>query len=107
MTQIVFSPEAISDLEQTKKYITEDLQNEQAATNTLQKIIKNIRVLEKFPQSGPSLTAIVDFDTDYRYLVCGNYTSFYRYENNTVYIVRVLYGRRDFMRILFGEPKEK
>ncbi len=107
MTQIVFSPEAIADLEQTKKYITEELQESQAAINTLNKIMKKIRMLEKFPQSGPSLSAIVDFDTDYRYLVCGNYTAFYRYENNTVYIVRVLYGRRDSMRILFGEPKEE
>ncbi len=107
MTQIVFSPEAITDLEQTKKYITEELQESQAAINTLNKIMKNIRILQKFPQSGPSLTAIVDFDTDYRYLVCNNYTAFYRYENNTVYIVRVLYGRRNFMRILFGEPKEE
>ncbi len=107
MTQIVFSPKALDDLEQTKKYITEELQESQAAINTLNKIIKNIRMLEKFPQSGPSLTAIVDFDTDYRYLVCGNYTAFYRYENNTVYIVRILYGRRDYMRILFGNPKEE
>ena len=104
MTQIVFSPEAIADLEQTKRYITEELQESQAAINTLNKIMKNIRMLQKFPQSGSSLTAIVDFDTDYRYLVCGNYTAFYRYENNTVYIVRILYGRRDFMRILFGNP---
>ncbi len=107
MTQIVFSPKALDDLEQTKQYITEELQESQAAINTLNKTMKNIRILQKFPQSGPSLTAIVDFDTDYRYLVCGNYTAFYRYENNTVYIVRVLYGRRDFMRILFGNPKEK
>ncbi len=105
MTQIVFSPDAISDLEQIKKYITEELQNEQAAINTLSKITKNIRVLQSFPQSGPSLAAVVDFDTDYRYLVCGNYTAFYRYENNTVYVVHVLYGRRDFMRILFDNSK--
>ncbi len=107
ITQIVFSPKAITDLKETKKYITEELQNEKAAINALNKIMNNIRILEKFPQSGASLTSIVDFNTDYRYLVCGNYTAFYRYENSTVYIVRVLYGRRDFMRILFGEPNEE
>ncbi len=101
MSKIVFSPEAISDLEQTKRYIAEDLQNEQAAANTVSEIIKNIRTLEKFPQIGASLTTIVDFNTDYRYLICGNYTAFYRYENKTIYIVRILYTRRDFMRILF------
>ncbi len=107
MAQIVFSPQALSDLEQTKNYIMEELQESQAAIDIISKIIKNIRMLERFPQSCPSLNAIVDFNTDYRYLVCGNYTAFYRYENNTVYIVRVLYGRRDFMRILFGKPKEE
>ncbi len=28
------------------------------------------------------------------------------YENNEVFIIRVLYGRRNFMQILFGEPEE-
>ncbi len=107
MAEIVFSPEAISDLKQTVKYITEDLQSEQAARNTMQRIISKIRMLEDFPGTGSSLSAVVDFETDYRYLVCGNYTAFYRWENGTVYVVRVLYGRRDFMRILFGEPKEE
>ncbi len=103
MPQIVFSPEAVADLQQTKKDITDDLQNEQAANNTLKKILNSISILEKFPQSGTSLAAIVDFDTDYRYLVCGNYTAFYRYENDKIFIIRVLYARRDYMRILFGE----
>ncbi len=106
MANIVFSHEALNDLEQTKRYITEDLQSKQAALNTLNKIFKSIRTLSSFPQAGPSLSAIVDFNTDYRYLVCGNYMAFYRYENDTVYIVRVLYGRRDFMRILFGNSME-
>lgn len=28
------------------------------------------------------------------------------YENNEVFIIRVLYGRRNFMQLLFGEPEE-
>ncbi len=106
MTQIVFSPDAISDLQSTKKYIAEDLQNEQAALNTISKIVKSIRMLEIFPESGPSLTAIVDFNTDYRYLSCGNYTVFYRYTDNKICIVRILYGRRNFMQVLFGTPEK-
>ena len=101
-----FSPEAISDLQQAKAYITDELCNEQAAMNTIAKITGRIRELAAFPEMGAPLSAIVDFETDYRFLVCGNYTAFYRFENRTVYIVRVLYGRRDFMRILFGEPNE-
>lgn len=106
MADISFSPEAINDLQQTKAYITDELCSEQAAVNTIAKITGRIRELAEFPEMGAPLSSIVDFETDYRFLVCGNYTVFYRFENQTVYIVRVLYGRRNFMRILFGEPNE-
>ena len=74
--------------------------------DTVAKITKRIRMLADFPESGASLSSIVDFETDYRFLVCGNYTAFYRIENQTVKIIRVLYGRRNFMKILFGEPSD-
>ena len=106
MYNIVLSSEAIKDLEDTKAYITEELCNEQAVTKTVSKILKDIRMLSKFPESGPSLSAIVNFDTNYRYLVSGNYVSFYSLEENEVRIVRILYGRKNFMQILFGEPNE-
>lgn len=106
MYNIVFSPEAIKDLEETKAYITEELCSAQAATKTISKILKDIRMLREFPESGPSLSSVVDFDTNYRFLVCGNYVAFYRFEENEVRIVRIIYGRRNFMQILFGEPQE-
>lgn len=107
MAEIKFSPEAIKDLQQIKAYITNELLSEQAANNTINKIMKNIRMLESFPNSAPALSEIVSFETDYRYLVCGNYTAFYRVQSGTVNIVRVLYGRRDFMRILFGAAQDE
>lgn len=106
MAEIKFSPEAITDLQRTKAYITEELYNEQAAAGTVAKITKRIRQLSDFPEIGVLLSSIVDFETDYHFLVCGNYTVFYRIENQTVNIVRVLYGRRNFMKILFGEPSD-
>ena len=106
MAEIKFSPEAITDLQHTKAYITEELCNEQAAVGTVAKITKRIHMLASFPESGVTLFSIVDFETDYRFLVCGNYTAFYRIENQTVNIIRVLYGRRNFMQILFGEPSD-
>ena len=107
MAEIIFSPDALADLKQTKTYITEDLCSEQAAINTISKIMKRIRMLADFPESGAPLSSVVNVANDYRFLVCGNYTAFYRYEQNKVYIVRVLYGRRDFMRILFGEVPDE
>ena len=106
MAEIRLAPEAIHDLQQTKASISEDLCNEQAAINTLSNIMKHIRILAQFPESGAPLSSLVDFETDYRFLVCGNYTAFYRVEAQIIYIVRILYGRRNFMQILFGEPKD-
>lgn len=107
MTEIKFSPEAIADLQNTKSYIADELCNEQAAVSTIEKILKRILMLKDFPKLGAPLSSIVNLDTDYRFLACGNYTAFYRVENDTVYILRVLYARRDFMRILFGTPQDK
>lgn len=107
MGEIKFSPDAFNDLQQAKAYITENLCNETAAGNTISKIIKRIQTLSDFPKSGVPLSSVVRINTDYRFLVCGNYTVFYRYKEKTVYIVRVLYNRRDFMRILFDIPSEQ
>ena len=101
MAEIIVSPEALADLKQTRTDITEELCSEQAAVNTVS-TMKHIRMLADFPEAGAPLVSVVNVANDYRFLVCGNYTAFYRYKKDKVYIVRVLYGRRDFMRILFG-----
>lgn len=106
MAEIKLSADAIEDLKKIKSYISEELCNETAALHTISKITGSLRRLADFPQSGAPLASIVNLDTDHRFLPCGNYTAFYRYENGTVYVSRVLYGRRDFMRILFGQSEE-
>ncbi len=106
MVKIQFSPEAAADLQQIKAYITEDLCNEQAAVATIAKITKQIRILSDYPESGAPLSSIIDMETHYRFLVCGHYTAFYRVKDHTVYIVRILYGRRNFAQILFPEPQD-
>ena len=105
MYNIVFSPEAIRDLEEAKRYITEELCNYIAAEKTVSAILNDIKMLSEFPESTPQLSSIVDFDTDYRFLVCGNYIAFYRIEDGFIRIVRILYGKRSFMQILFGEEQ--
>ena len=107
MTPIKLSPEAVKDLQEIQSYIANELCSQQAADRTVSKILSRIRSLSSFPEMGTPLSALLSFDTAYRYLVCGNYTAFYRTEPDVVYVVRILYGRRDFMRILFGEPTEE
>ena len=103
MSNIHYTPEAEDDLAGIKEYITEQLENPVAAVNTVTKIAKRIRELEQFPKIGTPLSSVINIDTDYRFLVCANYLAFYRIDGNDVYIIRVLYGRRDYVTILFGE----
>lgn len=46
---------------------------------------------------GPSLSTKVPFDTDYRFIVSGNYLVFYKADDEYVSIYRILYGRRDYL----------
>jgi len=103
MTSLQISPLAQKDLLEIKVYISEELASPATANSTLLMIVKRIRELEAFPQVGAPLSSIIEFETDYRFLVCGHYITFYRYENDVVYVDRVLYGKRDFMKILFGD----
>lgn len=89
-----------------QRYITEELDSPLAAENTLRKIIKDIQMLKLQPNIGAPLSSIVNIDTHYRFLVCGNYLVFYYVENAEVYIVRILYSKRDYIKILFGKQKQ-
>ena len=103
MGKIQYSPEAVNDLRNIHAYIFVDLASPIAAQNTVKKIRKQVQSLSRFPDIGERLDAHVSVKTDYRKLVCGNYIVFYRVESNNVHVVRVIYGGRNYMRILFGD----
>ena len=103
MAKITFTPAALEDMKDIKAYITDELCSEQSAINTGSKIMNRIRQLSEFPEIGAPLSSIISLDVPYRFLVCGNYTAFYKVEKDEVHIVRVIYGRRNFMQILFGK----
>ena len=100
MNDLHLSYDAQKDLADIKKYIAEDLENPQAATATVSKITKAIRTLRDHALLGPPLSSIADVDREYRFLVSGKYMVFYRVVGNHIYIDRVLYGRRDYLRAL-------
>ena len=103
MYKLKISPEARDDLAEIKGYISQELCNQQAAVNLISKITKKIRGLSEHPEIGAPLSSVVDIQTDYRFLVCANYLVFYRYEDGIVFVSRILYGRRNYTRILFGD----
>ena len=103
MNNLHLSQEAQRDLAEIKIYIEKELLNPSAALATVSKITKNLRILREYANAGTPLSSIADVESDYRFLVSGNYLSFYRTYGNEVYVDRILYARRDYMRILFGD----
>ena len=103
MAKIRLSPLALSDLQEIKEYITDELCNPTAANRIITKIIKDYSLPETSPRLGPSLSSILHIDTDYRFLVSGKYIIFYKTEGEYVSIYRILYGARDYMKILFSD----
>ena len=82
-------------------YIAFELQNVSSAERVVGAIMDTVEQLEEFAESGALLSSIADVDSDYRFLVSGNYMVFYRVYESDVYVDRILYGRRDYLRILF------
>ena len=84
-------------------YIVSDLQNRSAAERVTDRIMDAVDRLKDFAEMGAPLSSIADVGTDYRFLVSGNYMVFYRVQGNSVYIDRILYGRSDYMSVLFKD----
>ena len=98
-----YSPESRRDLDDIWDYIVLELQNRSAAERMIDRIMDAVDPLKKFAEMGTPLSSIADVGTDYRFLVSGNYMVFYHVQGSDVYIDRVLYGRRDYMSVLFKD----
>ena len=103
VAKIRYSKAAIRDLEQIGDYIADELKKTHAALNMVNKIQDAIDKLADFPLIGTPLSSKVEIDTDYRFLICGSYLAFYRLQENDVFVDRILYGKRDYIVILFGD----
>lgn len=103
-SKIDYSPRALKDLDEIWDYIEFKLCNPIAAKNTVNGIMDKVDGLASFSESGAKLEFEDGIESGYRYVVFKNYIVFYRLRlDNTVYVDRVLYCGRDYMRILFPE----
>lgn len=101
--KIYYSPEANRDLDEIWNYIVSELQSPSTAESMVNRIVNAIDQLTDFAEIGVPLSSIAEIESDYRVLVTGNYLTFYWTQGNEVYIDRILYGRRDYLRILFED----
>ena len=98
-----YSPEALNDLDSIFDYITFELKEPGIAEHLINNILAQHDKLKEFPGIGAIYKLPNGVETVYRYLVYKDYLSFYRVENSTIYIDRVLNGRTDYLGVLFGK----
>ena len=93
--QVVWSDEALNDLETIYDFIAEDSQP--AAQRIVESILSRSRQLESFPESGARQQAIKSNNKEYRYLIEGNYKVIYSYQpkSQTVHITVIFDTRYD------------
>ena len=106
MHKIRVNPMAIEDLIEIRAYITKELENPTAAVNVVRNIIASYEQLKTFPMMGVDLSTKINVQTNFKYLVSGRYIVFYRADNDFVYIYRILYAGRDYLKILFPNEIE-
>ncbi|HHU16414.1 MAG: type II toxin-antitoxin system RelE/ParE family toxin [Kiritimatiellae bacterium] len=104
MSDVRFSPQAISDLKEIKRYISEDLFNPQAATDLVALVFEKLGTLASMPQTGARLRTDIPVLKGYRFIQCKNYLVFYRMEGKEIVVIRILYARRDYLGLL--EPNK-
>lgn len=100
--KIFFSTESVRDLDEMKQYITIETGDEEIAVNNILSILSSIDRLQDFPELGVEVNQIAKVKLKYRYLITNNYMVFYRINGNEIFVDRILHGKRDYLRILFG-----
>ncbi len=97
------NPLALQDLKGIKEYIATELDNPKSANRIIDKIISKYESLAEYPFIRNQLSVKIGMSTDFRFLVCEKYIIFYKADGKYVYIYRILYGSRDYIRVLFGD----
>ena len=97
---IEYSKKSKEDLIGIKQYIKYNLQEPETASKLISKIRKSIKTLKE----NPEIYAIIDDDIirklEIRKLIVDNYIIFYRIKNDSIEIVRIMYGRRNWINLL-------
>ena len=85
---VKYSPNALRDLDEIYDY-------------TVNKILDKADLLADIPYIGTKLFFDNDLFSGYRYIVSGNYLAFYRITADFIFVDRIIYGKRDYMKLLF------
>lgn len=93
---------AEADLDDIVSYLAVDLANPQAASNFVDKLQGAINEACSFPESGAPVVNEFLPETKVRKKLVGNYVLYYlpEREEQIIYVLRIVYGRRNLDEIL-------
>ena len=95
-----FTETARKDLDSTLDYITNELCSPIAAQNFGQKVFESIKNVCTYPDSGMILKNSFIKDTSIRKVLIDNYTLYYKKSDQTIYILRIVYSKRDLNEVV-------
>ena len=100
--QVMLTPQAQSDLREIFKYIAVDLQSVQNASGQLDRLEKAIASLDQMPERYRVYDKPKWRERNLRIMPVDNYLVFYipNHSNETVTVIRIMYGGRDIDRQL-------
>ncbi len=101
MRNIVITPEAFSDLEGIKNHLDAEYGSEKER-KILSAILEDIKRLSKYPETDIKLFERFGIETDYKCIYSHKNYVFYRLEDKTVKVIRILSVNRDFLYVLLG-----
>ncbi len=97
---LIITKPAEEDLNGILDYIGLELASPQAAENIIAKIETAIEQICNFPLACPLVKDAYLRLRGYRMSVVGNYRIFYKFEEDLVAIMRVIYGKRNYENLL-------
>ena len=98
--RLKFTPESKADLFEILEYVTKNLAAPSAAEGMIEKIEAACNRLTFFPSLGVIPRDATLAKKGYRMLVVENFLVFYTVDEQSVKIMRVVYGRRNYQSLL-------
>lgn len=99
---ILYSPEALRDLDAIWDWIAIENGELRAAERTVTDIFDRVDRLADFPLSSTPLDARCGIRSDWRFVESHGHLAFVRLAENRLHVDRVLSGKSDYLRRLFG-----
>lgn len=96
---IKYSPIALRDLDRVKSEVFEASKDQNITSRYMNDLLDKIEAKRDFPLSGSPLY-YKNLFTGYYIVIFKSYLAFYRFDNNTIYVDRILYGKSDYIRTL-------